>query len=155
MRGNHCGPLIRQIHTTLEKQINNSMRDDDLTHAQVCLIFGLINREGGRCSMKELEKNLGLAQSTTAGLVKRTEEKGLVECLPDPDDRRSKLVRVTPEGRLRFQETIAKIERNEDWLLHALTPEEQVQFVSMLRRVYDSIAAGGPDEEATVRKEGI
>ena len=153
MHENHCGPLIRQIHTTLEKQINNSMRDDDLTHAQVCLIFGLIGREDGCCSMKELEKNLGLAQSTTAGLVKRTEEKGLVECLPDPDDRRSKLVRVTPEGRLRFQETIAKIERNEAWLLHALSPEEQTQFISMLRRVYDSIAAGGPPADDPGRKE--
>ena len=155
MQENHCGPLIRQIHTTLEKQLNNSMRADDLTHAQVCLIFYLIDQADGCYSMKALEKQLGLAQSTTAGIVKRTEEKGLVECLPDPDDRRSKLVRVTPEGRFRFQETMAKIERNEAWLLHALTPEERPQFISMLRRVYDSISAGGPPDEDAARKEGL
>lgn len=140
MHKNDCAPLIRQIHTTTEKRINNSMRAMGLTHAQVCMLFILIEREGGCCSMKELERQLDLAQSTTAGIVKRTEEKGLVECLPDPDDRRSKLVRVTEAGRLRHRETQEDIRRMEEWLLHALTPEERLQFLSMLQRVYHSIS---------------
>lgn len=140
MQNDQCAPLIRQIYTTTEKRINNSMRAMDLTHAQVCMLFTLIEREGGCCSMKELERQLDLAQSTTAGIVKRAEEKGLVECLPDPDDRRSKLVRVTAAGELRHRETSEDIRDTEDWLLHALTPEERPQFISMLRRVYHSIS---------------
>ena len=140
MQNDQCAPLIRQIYTTTEKRINNSMRAMDLTHAQVCMLFILIEREGGCCSMKELERQLDLAQSTTAGIVKRAEEKGLVECLPDPDDRRSKLVRVTAAGELRHRETSEDIRDTEDWLLHALTPEERPQFLSMLRRVYHSIS---------------
>ena len=156
MQNDQCAPLIRQIYTTTEKRINNSMRAMDLTHAQVCMLFILIEREGGCCSMKELERQLDLSQSTTAGIVKRAEEKGLVECLPDPDDRRSKLVRVTAAGELRHRETSEDIRDTEDWLLHALTPEERPQFISMLQRVYYSISdrqqQPGP---ACCRKEGL
>ena len=156
MPNDECAPLIRQIYTITEKRINNSVRTIDLTHAQVCMLFTLIEQEDGCCSMKELERQLDLAQSTTAGIVKRTAEKGLVECLPDPDDRRSKLVRVTAAGRLRHRETRENIRRTEEWLLHALTPEERPQFLSMLKRVYHSISdrqqQPGP---VCCRKEGI
>lgn len=140
MYAQHCGPLIRQIHTTVEKELNNSMRNIDLTHAQVCLLSRLIQAPGGQLPMKELEKRMGVAQSTTAGLVKRLEEKGLVLCLSDPSDRRSKQVRITPQGQDRHQRTVENVDRNEAWLLHALTPEERVQFHDMLLRIYRSIS---------------
>lgn len=141
MYGNHCAPLIRLIHAAMEKQINSSVQNADLTHAQFCMLHHLMQEDSGLLSMKALEKRQGLAQSTTAGLVKRTEEKGLVECLPDPDDRRSKQVRITPLGRARFQETVERIHLNEEWLLQALTLEERVQFHDMLLRVYRSISS--------------
>ena len=140
MRVELCAPLIRQINSNTEKHINNAMRNLDLTHAQVCMLCALMESGDGCCSMKELERRLGLAQSTTVGIVKRTEEKGLVECLPDPEDHRSKLVRITAEGRRRNRETKEDIDATEDWLLQALTAEERVQFRSLLRRVWHSVS---------------
>lgn len=141
MHPEHCAPLIRQINCATEKRINNELRESDLTHAQICLSFVLIEKEEGQCSLKNLEKHLHLAQSTTLGIVKRSEEKGLVECFPDPDDRRSKSVRITQKGIDLCSKIRSDVQNTESWLLAALTPEEQEVFRSLLTKVRNSLCA--------------
>ena len=141
MQAEHCAPLIRQINCATEKRINNEMREADLTHAQICLSFVLIEKENGQCSLKNLERHLHLAQSTTLGIVKRSEEKGLVECFPDPEDRRSKSVRITQKGIDLCSQIRSNISNTESWLLDALTPEEQEVFRSLLTKVRNSLCA--------------
>ena len=123
MNPEHCASLIRQINSATEKRVNNEMREADLTHAQICLSFTLIDK-GGCCTLKEMEKHLRLAQSTTLGIVKRAEEKGLVECFHDPDDRRSKSVRITRKGVDTCSQIRSNIANTERWLLAGLNPEE-------------------------------
>ena len=141
MQAEKCAPLIRQINSATEKRINNEMREADLTHAQICLCFVLIEKEEGHCSLKNLEKHLRLAQSTTLGIVKRSEEKGLVECFPDPDDRRSKSVRITQKGVDLCSQIRSNVQNTESWLLAALTPEEQELFLSLLIKVRNNLCA--------------
>lgn len=141
MHPEHCAPLIRQINCATEKRINNELRESDLTHAQICLSFVLIEKEEGQCSLKNLEKHLHLAQSTTLGIVRRSEEKGLVECFPDPDDRRSKSVRITQKGIDLCSKIRSDVQNTESWLLAALTPEEQEVFRSLLTKVRNSLCA--------------
>lgn len=141
MHPEYCAPLIRQINCATEKRINNELRESDLTHAQICLSFVLIEKEEGQCSLKNLEKHLHLAQSTTLGIVRRSEEKGLVECFPDPDDRRSKSVRITQRGIDLCSKIRSDVQNTESWLLAALTPEEQEVFRSLLTKVRNSLCA--------------
>ena len=141
MQAELCAPLIRHINCATEKRINNELRESDLTHAQICLTFVLIEKERGCCSLKSLEKHLRLAQSTTLGIVKRSEEKGLVECFPDPDDRRSKSVRITQKGIDLCSKIRSDVQNTESWLLAALTPEEQEVFRSLLTKVRNSLCA--------------
>jgi len=139
MQTEHCAPLIRHIHCATEKRINNELRESDLTHAQICLTFVLIEKEQGCCSLKNLERDLHLAQSTTLGIVKRCEEKGLVESFTPPEDRRSKSVRITDKGTQLYHKIRSDIQHTEDWLLGALTPEEKDTFRSLLTKVRDSL----------------
>lgn len=55
-----------------------------------------ILREGTRQS--ELVACMGLSKQAVQQLVAGLEEDGLVERLPDPDDRRGKVVAFTPQG---------------------------------------------------------
>jgi DNA-binding MarR family transcriptional regulator len=45
-----------------------------------------------------LAERMGIEAMTLSGYVDRLEAKGLVERVPDPDDRRAKLVRLTEEA---------------------------------------------------------
>ncbi len=84
------GPVFKQIHDALEKNANNLLRADDLTMAQVHLLFLLEESPDGCYSLKELERRLRVAQSTMVGVVKRSAQKGFVECYGDPHDKRVK-----------------------------------------------------------------
>ncbi len=134
-----CGRLIKQIHDEVRKTVNNAMRAQDMTMAQLEALMELDSAPDKQRSLKELEQRLHIAQSTTAGIIARLEQKGLVEGLGDPADRRIKLVRLTQAG----MERIAIAEQNRDEvearLLSGLTEAERDIFFVLLKKVRDSL----------------
>lgn len=141
MRKQNCGELLKQIHCAMQKTANNELRAADLTFAQVHLLFTLQRQPDGKCSMKELEKKMGVAQSTTAGLVKRSGEKGLVECFEDSTDRRAKLVCITQKGLEVCRDTGENIRRSDERMLKNLTESEQDLLLHLLKKVYSAVSA--------------
>lgn len=132
---NVIGPLLKQIHDALEKESNHILRPDDLTMAQMHLLFTLKEREDGTCTLKELEKILHVAQSTTVGLVKRLEQKGFVESFGDASDKRIKIAKITPEGRDACKQTQKGLQKVEQQLLTGLTEAEIGIFIELLQKV--------------------
>jgi len=63
------------------------------------LVRGLGILRDHRRRMAELAERVGVDRSTMSGLVDRAEQRGLLARHPDPDDRRSVRVDITPEGR--------------------------------------------------------
>ena len=135
-----CHELIRQINCALQKNANNELRAEDLTFAQVHLLFTHRRQKDGLCPLKELERLMGIAQSTTAGLVKRSAEKGFVELQDDPNDRRVKLAHITEKGLQVCDDTVEKIRRTEERMVERLSPEEADTLVTLLTKVYASIS---------------
>lgn len=140
MHENDCGALIKQIHCAMQKNANNELRQDDLTFAQLHLLFILEHQPGQSCSMKELERQMKLAQSTTAGLIKRCGEKGFLECFDDAEDRRAKLVRITEQGLNICRNTEENIRRSEQRMAQNLTKEEHKTLIRLLNKVYDAVS---------------
>lgn len=139
MQRDTCGMLIKQIHDAVGKQANNELREKDLTLSQVRILMELGDDGEGAKSLKELERRFHVSQPTIVGIVRRLEEKGLVQGFTAPEDNRVKLVNLTPDGE-KFRETnIRAIEEMEKRLLSRLTETEQLDFLLMLRTVYDSI----------------
>lgn len=132
-----CGQLIREINTALEKNVNNVLRGDDLTVAQVYLLLELYQMQDRTLSLKELEQALGLAQSTVAGIAARLEQKGFLEYCGAPGDKRVKRVHMTAAGEicvLRARSRMADAERR---MFSGLAEEEQTQLLDLLEHVAD------------------
>ncbi len=136
MHRDSCGELVKRIHCAMQKNANNELREEDLTFAQVHLLFTLKRQTDGICPLKELEKKMGVAQSTVAGLVKRSAEKGFVELLDDPADKRVKLAQITDRGLTVCSDTEEKIRRSEERMVKLLTPEESETLIELLNKVY-------------------
>lgn len=83
----------------------------------------------------ELAKVLGLDRTVMVYLVDDLEAAGLVERVPDPNDRRSKLIRATPAGVARLCELRQATAAAEAELLADLSPAEQELLHSILRRI--------------------
>ena len=134
-----CGGLIKQIHDALERSANNAMRPTGLTMAQLGVLLALDRAEDGTLPLKEVERLFRVAQSTAAGIVARLEQKGLVEPVGDPNDRRVKLVRITKAGRACCRGAKQNMEQAETELLSGLTAAEREIFFVLLHKVRDSL----------------
>ena len=132
---NSCGLLLRQINNSLEKRANNDLRARDLTLAQVSALLSIQKTKEKQVTFKELEKILHLAQSTTAGIISRLEQKKLVEIHGDVSDKRIKYVCITPLGEQCCEEAEDSMEKTEEILLSHLTDEERSLFYNLLQKV--------------------
>lgn len=140
MHGNDCGALIKQIHCAMQKNANNGLRASGLTFSQLHLLFTLREQPEGRCSLKALERRMGVAQSTTVGIVRRCGEKGFVECFGDAEDRRAKFVRVTGKGLAVCRDAEENIRLSEERMLKYLTDGEKEELTLLLSKVYRGVS---------------
>ncbi|MCD8155036.1 MAG: MarR family transcriptional regulator [Clostridiales bacterium] len=134
-RRKHCGELLKNIQDSLQRDANNHLKNDDITFAQMKLLLILYEHTGGEATMKELEKHLQVAQSTTAGIAARLEKKKLIEGYADPHDKRIKHVRITSAGKDICFRTRESVDNTERRLLEALTPEEREEFHRLLVKI--------------------
>lgn len=134
-----CGGLIKQISDEMRKKANNAIRSYNITLAQLGALIELERAPDGQRSLKELEKLLHVAQSTAAGIIARLEQKGFVQGFEAMDDRRVKLVRITPDGQACVHNSLQKRNVAEEEVLGGLTEAEQKQFYILLKKVRDSI----------------
>lgn len=134
-----CGGLIKQISDEMRKKANNAIRSYNITLAQLGALIELERAPDGQRSLKELEKLLHVAQSTAAGIIARLEQKGFVQGFEAMDDRRVKLVRITPDGQACVHNSLQKRNVAEEELLGGLTEAEHKQFYILLKKVRDSI----------------
>lgn len=86
---------------------------------------------------------LNRAAMVTSGAITnridRLAAKGLVERLPDEEDRRSIRVRLTEQGLAKIDELLASHVKNEARLLAALDPQECDRLAGLLRGLLESL----------------
>ncbi|MBE7325315.1 MarR family transcriptional regulator [Nocardioides sp. Y6] len=78
-----------------------------------------------------------VTSGTMTNRVDRLTTRGLVERLPDPNDRRGVLVRLTPEGRSRVDAAFEALLDAERALMPDLDAAEREQLAALLRRLLE------------------
>ncbi|UYQ78002.1 MarR family transcriptional regulator [Glutamicibacter sp. JL.03c] len=86
-------------------------------------------------TQREMAEFLALDPSQIVPLVDGLETGGLVTRMPDPNDRRSKVIVATEAGRKLYARARKITKQNENETLEALTPEERLQLRDLLSRV--------------------
>jgi DNA-binding MarR family transcriptional regulator len=76
-----------------------------------------------------------VTSGTMTNRVDRLEQRGLVQRMPDPADRRGVHVRLTPRGKERVDAALADLLERERALLKALSRAEQDTLSTLLRRL--------------------
>jgi DNA-binding MarR family transcriptional regulator len=77
-------------------------------------------------------------------LVDRLEREGLVERVPDPDDRRGVLVSLTRRGRAVVERVGPSHLETQRRMLAALTKQEQAELARLLRKLLIELEERGP-----------
>jgi len=108
----------------------------DLTFGEYEVLAALV-RSGAPYRMKpgELVGALVLSSGAMTNRIDRVEAAGLVQRLPDPDDRRGTLVALTVRGRQVVDEALPAHLENEERLLGALSEGERQELADLLRKL--------------------
>lgn len=102
--------------------------------------------DSGGISQRELSDLLGLDPSQVVALVDELQADGMVERLPDPGDRRTRLVSATRRGRGLRRRARLSVERARREFLSRLDGAEQAALRDLLRKVVTE-ETGDPDSE--------
>lgn len=93
------------------------------------------NGEPFTLNPNQLQSEMMLSSGATTHRIDLLEKRGLIERLPDPEDRRGTLVRLTLEGKKLIDDAVRAHVELEDELLAGLT-EKQRQELAELLSVY-------------------
>lgn len=132
---NLCAILIKQIGDTLQKNGDNEIKKTGLTFAQLIALLAINEATDKRLSLKELEKALNTAQSSTARIVMKLENKGFINGFGDPADKRIKYVQISSVGEQFCEGARRSLYECEENLLSPLTEVERTVFLTLLQKV--------------------
>ncbi|MBW0115964.1 MarR family winged helix-turn-helix transcriptional regulator [Pseudonocardia abyssalis] len=88
----------------------------------------------------ELGAAIGLDRTTTASLVRRLDDRGLVRRTPMPGNNRVLVLELTPDGSALLADAARRLAECEQRLLAPLAPDERV----LLRRALDRLLEVAP-----------
>ncbi|NVD41602.1 winged helix-turn-helix transcriptional regulator [Ensifer sp. HO-A22] len=87
---------VQRAARALARQFDEALRPLDITNGQFSLLMSL-NRPVPP-NMRAVASLLAMDRTTLTAALKPLERRGLVEIFADEDDRRSRRLRLTPEG---------------------------------------------------------
>lgn len=82
---------------------------------------------------RTLAASIGFDTSTIGGVVDRLEARGWVQRQVSPQDRRARLLQVTPEGQRLLQDVSAAVLTTQERILAPLPEAERKAFLRMLK----------------------
>ncbi len=82
-----------------------------------------------------LAEAIGADKTRIIGTLDELQQSGYIERRPDPDDRRVRLLEITPAGRAVKNAVQSDIQRGEERWLAELTAEERRLFLRVLERL--------------------
>lgn len=100
-------------------------------------VLAALRRSGKpyRLSPTELYNSLLISSGAMTNRIDRLEQQGLVSRAPDPHDRRSVLVALTPKGKKTIDTAVSEHTTREHNLLSALNASERKKLAELLRKL--------------------
>lgn len=124
------GHAIRRLHQISVACFTQETQGLGITPVQYAILQMVHNHPG--FDQRTLARNIALDTSTTAGVVDRLEARELLARSAAPDDRRVRLLTLTPAGVQLLADAIEPMERAQELILAPLSSDQRVEFMRLL-----------------------
>ena len=132
---------LYQCANMLHKTGSRAIEAEGLT-TQQWAVLGAVSRPAVMrgIGINDLARYLMVSRQNLSGLVARMERAGHVQLEPDPQDRRSRLVRLTPTGRTLWQaQALPKIHDYYVQVLDGFSINDSVHALHYLLKILDNM----------------
>jgi DNA-binding MarR family transcriptional regulator len=125
---------IQKLNRYLDRAMNETLAEFKLDRGEWRLL-GALRRSGPpyRRSPGRLAEDIGLSSGAMTNRLDRLQDAGLIQRLPDPDDRRALQVELTEAGWQAWQDSVGVQAKKEALVASALKPEEKEALNGLLR----------------------
>jgi DNA-binding MarR family transcriptional regulator len=143
------GHLIRRAQQIAVAIFIEECAAFDLTPVQYAAMVAIQENEG--IDATRLSAQIAFDRSTLGNVLERLEARGFVERYSSPDDKRVKLLRLTPQGRAVIRRAEEAVRRTQDRILAPLEPNDRRVLLQLLAQlVTDNNDASRVPQRATV-----
>ena len=125
------GFLIRRLHQIHVAMFLEEFKSQNITPVQYGLMTAVAALPG--LDQTSLGQEVGLDRTTTADVVRRLEERGLIDRTPNPADRRTRHVHLTAAGQALVAALHSDMTRAQERLMEPLRPAERTMFMDLMR----------------------
>jgi MarR family transcriptional regulator, lower aerobic nicotinate degradation pathway regulator len=127
------GHLIRRAQQIAVAIFIEECAAFDLTPVQYAAMVAIQENEG--IDATRLSAQIAFDRSTLGNVLERLEARGFVERYSSPDDKRVKLLRLTPQGRTVTRRAEAAVRRTQDRILAPLEPADRRVLLGLLAQI--------------------
>lgn len=134
-RETSAGYMTNWAARLFARELERQLAPSGIAPAYMPVIFALA--DGSTLTQKALAQRAAVEQPSMAATLKRMERDALITRRPDPADRRSALVALTPLALGKVETVSSVVTAINSLALEPLAPEERRQFLSLLGKVID------------------
>jgi MarR family transcriptional regulator, lower aerobic nicotinate degradation pathway regulator len=127
------GHLIRRAHQVSTALFAEECGTFGLTSVQFAALYAV--RAAGELDATRLAEQIAFDRATIGDVLDRLEAKAWVTRAGSRDDRRIKLIRLTPKGAALLKQVEPAVSRVQERVLAPLSAAERERFLSLLRKV--------------------
>src|SRR5690606_9900784 len=127
------GHLIRRAHQRHTALFLAMIGDSQVTTTRYAALVKL--HEMGELSQNHLGRLTAMDPATIQGVIRRLTRRKLISHRPDKNDKRRRCLSLTPAGRELVAKLMANGPKVSKATLEPLSPEEQRQFLALLKRL--------------------
>src|SRR6476646_117875 len=141
--------VLARCHRALNQLAERSIEEAGLCLTDFAALEALLHK--GPLTITEIHTKVPLALGSMTAAVDRLEEKGLIIRTPARDDRRAKVLKLTPEGRRVVEAAFSRHAAELESAMVVLTASEKRQLHGMLKKL--GLFAAGASAETSREKE--
>ena len=131
---------IKRTDALVFQHFNRRIRSDQIVRGEMAILTLARMNPGVR--QDALGRAVGLDKSTISTAIAKLKRRGLIE-QRGTDDGRVRRLYVTPSGRAFMKRMASLIEMHEAEIASGLDPAEREQLITLLERVFSTVAALG------------
>ncbi len=127
-------PFISLIYRQHAKFLNEKVKDENLSFGLYPLLITIYKNKG--IIQEDLAEKYHLNESTIARNIKKLEDKGFIERIPD---KRKKIIKITKKGKYTAEKVMDYDEKWDLEIKKNLTNEEYQTFIRLLKKICEDL----------------
>ena len=142
--------VLMRCHHALSKIAQRSIEDSGLGLTDFAALEALLHK--GPQTITEIQSRVGLASGSMTAAVDRLEKKGFIRRTSTPEDRRAKVLKLTPAGKRVVQTAYDRHAAELESAMSVLSPTEKQELRAILKKL--GIFAAGVGGKTDPRAQG-